>query len=1004
MGNLTMSAAVIGALFGSAALTAAVGYLCFQPEIGKSARWWTAAFLINTIHYAFMIPGLGIEPSMGSFLSESSQVVTAILLLEGTYAFLDRRLPVWTPIVPILAALAWAYWTAIVRPNFLLLTLPLYLVTGAAFVATGAILLAKRRENPGAAYGITGIVFILIGVHKFDYPFLRPIPDVAPWGFAIAQLFAIVLAVALVFMSLGRQRLSAQIAERRAADMQTRLVVGIEGLGHGFAYFDGDDRLILSNAKYREFYAGITDLIQPGAKFEDMVRAAAGKRVYGASPEEMEAFVQERLERHRHPRGPIDQTHADGRILNIVEQRTPDGGTVAIWSDVTEERQHERAKAHLIGASTSPERMLRTVAEALSIALNYRWAGVVERFDGGARGRMLTVFDRTAPEIDLAPIDYGLDGTPCGTVSVVGCVSTFRDNVANLFPGMTMLHDIGARAYIGMAFTDTTGQIVGHVFAINDKPDPGNERSQDFLALITQWVATEFHRRVVDAALRHSEARLRDVAESSSDWFWELDQDLRFVYVSPRYQDMTSIALHQIMGRSIFDVIAEFNDADGRDRLVELYKARLPYRDERFSMTTPGGDRHHYSVSAKPIYREDGSFAGYRGTGRDVTAEVGMEAEARYISTVLQAMLDHFPAGVGVVDRDLKVIAFNAKFLELLGYPKERFKHGEPIEKLFRYVAARGDYGKGDPERLVRERIERLQQAGHRRVEWVRPNGTVIGIESNPLPGFGYVTIYTDITQQKRAEADLRAALNQAELASRTKSEFLANMSHELRTPLNAIIGFSEIMKNELFGPIGNTNYGDYARDIHESGTHLLSVINDILDVSKAEAGKIELHEEEVDVGQIVEASIRYVRDRASALKVRLGNDLPDGLPLVRVDPLRLKQVLLNLLSNSVKFTPEGGDVTVAGGVSPAGEFVLAIVDTGIGIAPEDLQRVLEPFGQVDSTMHRRYEGTGLGLPLAKALVELHGGTLALDSKVGVGTTVTVRLPKERVLQLATTQ
>ncbi|HUC60717.1 MAG TPA: PAS-domain containing protein [Alphaproteobacteria bacterium] len=991
-------------MFGSAALTLAVGYLCFQPELARPARWWTGAFLINTVHYAFMIAGIGVAPETASFLSESMQVVTAILLLEGTYAFLGRTLPVWTPVVPILAALGWAYWTAIVHPDFLLLTLPLYLTVGAAFIATGLIIFAKRRANPGAAYGLSGLVFILIGLHKLDYPFLRPIHWFAPWGFALAQLLAIMLAVALVFMSLGRQRITAQIAERRAADMQTRLVVGIEGLGQGFAYFDTEDRLILSNAKYREFYADINDLILPGAKFETMVRAAAAKRIYGATPEEMEAFVQERLERHRHPRGPIDQTHADGRILNIIEQRTPDGGTVAIWTDVTEERQHERAKAHLIGASTSPERMLRTVAEALSIALNYRWSGVVERYDGGKRGRMLTVFDRTAPEVDLAPIDYDLDGTPCGTVAVVGCVSVFRDNVASLFPQMGMLRDIGARSYIGMAFSDAAGEIVGHVFAINDKPDPANVRSQDFLALLTQWVATEFHRRAVDDALRHSESRLRDVAESSSDWFWELDQDLRFSYVSSRYQDITRIPLHQVMGRSIFDVIEEFNDADGRQRLIELYKARLPYRDERFSMTTASGERRHFSVSAKPIFREDGAFAGYRGTGRDITAEVGMEAEARYISTVLQAMLDHFPAGVAVIDRELKAITFNAKFLELLDYPKGRFKHGEPVEKLFRAIAARGDYGPGDPERLALERVERLQQTGHRRVEWVRPNGTVIGIESNPLPGFGYVTIYTDITQQKRAEADLRAALNQAELASRTKSEFLANMSHELRTPLNAIIGFSEIMKNELFGPIGNTNYADYARDIHESGIHLLSVINDILDVSKAEAGKIELHEEEVDVGQIVEASIRYVRDRATALKVRLENELPEGLPTVRVDPLRLKQVLLNLLSNSVKFTPEGGDVTVSGGVSPAGEFVLAIVDTGIGIAPEDMARVLEPFGQVDSTMHRRYEGTGLGLPLAKALVELHGGTLALDSKVGVGTTVTVRLPKERVLQLATTQ
>jgi signal transduction histidine kinase len=236
-----------------------------------------------------------------------------------------------------------------------------------------------------------------------------------------------------------------------------------------------------------------------------------------------------------------------------------------------------------------------------------------------------------------------------------------------------------------------------------------------------------------------------------------------------------------------------------------------------------------------------------------------------------------------------------------------------------------------------------------------------------------------------------------AETANRTKSEFLANMSHELRTPLNAIIGYSEIIKKGMFGPLSE-RYREYSSDIFDSGTHLLALINDILDLSKLEAGQFELQEENVDLAAAIRASMHLIETTAEKSKVRLSVAAGVHEPLlVRADDRRLRQILINLLSNAVKFTPEGGRVHVSTSVTSQG-VIIAVSDTGIGMTPDHISKALEPFRQIDSKLSRKYEGTGLGLPLAKHLVELHHGTLSIESKVNVGTTVTVVLPPERVV------
>lgn len=245
---------------------------------------------------------------------------------------------------------------------------------------------------------------------------------------------------------------------------------------------------------------------------------------------------------------------------------------------------------------------------------------------------------------------------------------------------------------------------------------------------------------------------------------------------------------------------------------------------------------------------------------------------------------------------------------------------------------------------------------------------------------------------------DLGRARDKADAANEAKSAFLATMSHELRTPLNAIIGFAELIRDELAGDIGDQKYCDYASDIHSSGQHLLALINDILDVSKAEAGKLEINDEIVDVLEATRSCVRLCQARALSTGAALVEDLSADLPLLRADRRRLKQILINLITNALKFTGGAGTVTIRGFIDKAGWMAIEVKDSGIGMTEREIGKALEPFGQVDTAINRRHPGTGLGLPLTKSMVEIHGGRLVIESQVGEGTLVRALFPSQRVI------
>jgi PAS domain S-box-containing protein len=342
-----------------------------------------------------------------------------------------------------------------------------------------------------------------------------------------------------------------------------------------------------------------------------------------------------------------------------------------------------------------------------------------------------------------------------------------------------------------------------------------------------------------------------------------------------------------------------------------------------------------------------------------------------------------------------RFIQVNRGACENLGYSIEELSELTPLNLNPLYTWAEFEdliepLRSGAREQITFETVHRRKNDSYYNVE-VRLQ--LARTESPPV----FLAVIEDITQRKLDEAALLAAKKQAEHANQAKSVFLANMSHELRTPLNAVIGFSEVIEQEVFGPAGNPKYREYARDVRKSGQHLLELINDILDLSKIESGSGELSEEVVSVPEMVRDVITLVKQRARTAAIKVELDIRPAMPGLIGDRRKLKQILANLLSNAIKFTESGDRVVVKAWCNRRSGHVFQVIDTGIGMAAEDIPKALAPFQQVDCDLNRKFEGTGLGLPLTKALVELHGGSLDLQSEVGVGTTVTVRFPRARI-------
>jgi signal transduction histidine kinase/HAMP domain-containing protein len=370
------------------------------------------------------------------------------------------------------------------------------------------------------------------------------------------------------------------------------------------------------------------------------------------------------------------------------------------------------------------------------------------------------------------------------------------------------------------------------------------------------------------------------------------------------------------------------------------------------------------------------------------------QAQRRSAQTRLVDALESSREAIVLVDAESRIVIANSQLASFFPTVAPQLEIGLSFTDAFREldeVVSRG--GSPDATHPAGDRAKRdLLSAGS---EFRLADGRWLRVSRSATQDGGFFLLISDFSDIKEREERLDEARRQAEAASEAKSAFLATISHELRTPLNAVIGFSEILSSQMFGQLGDPKYVDYAQSIQHSGTHLLGIINNVLDLTKYQAGKLELVQESIDLVAIVENGVAIMRDQCARAELALITRLPDTL-VMRGDPGKLQQMLLNLLSNAVKFTKPGGSVTVLAEAVAGGSIRLQVADSGIGMSPDEIPIALAVFGQVDSRLARRYDGTGLGLPLAKSIAELHGGTVAIDSAPGKGTTVTISLPRER--------
>ena len=362
-------------------------------------------------------------------------------------------------------------------------------------------------------------------------------------------------------------------------------------------------------------------------------------------------------------------------------------------------------------------------------------------------------------------------------------------------------------------------------------------------------------------------------------------------------------------------------------------------------------------------------------------------AQRRSAQNRLIDALESSQEGMALVDAAGKIVVANSQIARFFPTVAPYLVEGADFTGVLTLIRAR-----------LAERMAGLPPVGDEALfaagEYELDDGRWVRFSRSETQDQGFFLFLSDFTDIKQREERFKEAKRAAEEANMAKTNFLANMSHELRTPLNAVIGFSEIISGEILGEVGNKKYVGYASDILQSGRHLLDIINSVLDLAKSDAGKLQLTPEMVDLRKVLDSSATMIREQCQAARLSFDIAYPDTPLLVLGEAAKLRQIVLNLLSNAVKFTKEGGSLSVTAREAEGDRLEIRVTDTGIGIAPEDIPTALAPFGQIDSSLARRYEGTGLGLPLTKVLVELHGGALDIISQPGLGTTVLVSLPR----------
>jgi PAS domain S-box-containing protein len=495
------------------------------------------------------------------------------------------------------------------------------------------------------------------------------------------------------------------------------------------------------------------------------------------------------------------------------------------------------------------------------------------------------------------------------------------------------------------------------------------------------------------AELKNSEALLRSLIDHFPSTISQQGIDGKFQLVNSAFLSVYGLPPEKILGKLDKDFMQAGQLKRKAAHEAEVIKTGGTVTQER-SDELASGEIYQRLLIKFPIRNSDGKMTSFGTIGFDLSDLREAEENLRTLEAQLSDILRIAPEVIISTDVNGQILMFNDAAESTFGYERDDII-GQPLDVLLP-EQARGAHG-GHLKAFVKAPDTQRLMGGRGEISGRRRDGSIFPADASISKlQSGGETILTvtmhDITDRRQAEEDLRLALVSAERANQAKTEFLATMSHELRTPLNAIIGFSQTMAGQYFGALGSDKYVEYANDIGSSGEHLLQLINDLLDLSAIEAGKHTLHKELLKFEDVVEECEPIVREGVKRKGLAYICDVQDNLPTVNADRRALKQVMLNLLSNATKFTPEGGEVRLKA-MASKNTLTFEVRDTGMGIPTANLGSLTDPFVRGETDPHKAQEGTGLGLAIVKSLVELHGGNLTIESEVDVGTTVTVTLP-----------
>jgi PAS domain S-box-containing protein len=501
---------------------------------------------------------------------------------------------------------------------------------------------------------------------------------------------------------------------------------------------------------------------------------------------------------------------------------------------------------------------------------------------------------------------------------------------------------------------------------------------------------------------RLEDVQYKALLNAISDTIFELDEKGNVVYINRNYTKLTNFTSEDLIGQSFFDILLSEQRAENIKRYQRFTQRSLkPYRVKAHIEMRDGSYR---MVEIAFRLLSEGASGQPHGIGTITDREGQKQAEVA-VETAERKYRDIFEnsiSGIYQTTADGKFISVNPALAQILGY-----KDTADVLNSIHSIASQV-YVRPEDRAFFKNKLDREGRVLGMETQMYKKDGTKIWLVENARavkdPN-GEILYYEgslwDVTERRRTEEELKEAKLTAEITSRTKTEFLANMSHELRTPLNAIIGFSEIIKDEIMGPVENQAYKEYASDIYNSGNDLLRIISEILEVSKIEAGNRELNEGPVKLSRAVASCLVILKGKIEEQKLNITLDLPSDLPELIGEELVIKQILLNLVSNAVKFTPENGDLKIKAYIHNSNKLVLEVIDSGIGMSEEDLEKAMQPFWQANSSLARDTSGTGLGLTLVQSLARLHGANLQMESEKGKGTTVRLLFPEERILKSA---